>query len=712
MKIQGLQNVGLLALEGENGSVKRDTWASSFRDVVYALDYPQQVGEPPVVTTPDVIPGGQVHIPDPNLRAAIAEALGKSPNAPITALEMTRLRDLDLRDRDVRDLTGLQFATNLRELWAHGNNLLSDLSPLRGLTNLTELGFDHSQVSDISPVAGLINLRHLGFRNTNVSDVSPLAGLINLTFLGFPHNQIPDISPVAGLINLVHLDVGGNNISDLSPVAGLINLRTLHFGHNNISDLSPLARLTKLEHLSFTENDVSDIAPLAGLVNLERITTWGNRFSNLSSLARLKKLEILNICGAEVSDLSPLSGLTGLKELYLIGNGITDISLLARLTGLTRLSLVRNDISNLSPLTRLTNLKWLDLAHNNISNLSPLAGLINLKWLGVHYNKITDFSPLDGLHQIGELLLFNNPGFPTGGPKIEGPWLWFFLPDTKLRLDDTDLLAEASGGSVTELKIATQGATEGKAVGDDVWTSDKLPPTGRDNLDDMLGRALPDGVMYGTVFLYSPREQNTTMYLGCEQEVKVWLNGVLIYKRKGVGHGGKYTDFFPATLRQGRNVLLVAGGTQSDGHSNAFFGFELGTEYTLGTGIGYAFSNTPIHIGDTFTLDIRAENVFDLAGWQFDIAFDPTVLEAVGVSEGDFLQTDGGTTFFQGGRIDNAAGKITGLIAGRISEGGVSGSGSVLQVRFKAKAEGETVLTLQKLRVRLKHRRKHPCRPP
>ena len=84
----------------------------------------------------------------------------------------------------------------------------------------------------------------------------------------------------------------------------------------------------------------------------------------------------------------------------------------------------------------------------------------------------------------------------------------------------------------------------------------------------------------------------------------------------------------------------------------------------------------------------------DLAGWQFDIAFDPGVLEAIDVSEGDFLKTDGGTTFFQRGRIDNAAGKITGLIAGRISEGGVSGSGSVLKVRFKAKSEGETELAL------------------
>ena len=130
----------------------------------------------------------------------------------------------------------------------------------------------------------------------------------------------------------------------------------------------------------------------------------------------------------------------------------------------------------------------------------------------------------------------------------------------------------------------------------------------------------------------------------------------------------------------------------------ASFGFDVATEYTLDASrhVGYAFSqNARIHIGDTFTLDIRAENVFDLAGWQFDIAFDPSRLEALDVNEGDFLKSDGGTTFFQSGRIDNAAGKITGLIAGRISEGGVSGSGSVVQVSFKAKSEGETELALQ-----------------
>ena len=132
-------------------------------------------------------------------------------------------------------------------------------------------------------------------------------------------------------------------------------------------------------------------------------------------------------------------------------------------------------------------------------------------------------------------------------------------------------------------------------------------------------------------------------------------------------------------------MLLVAVATvfESWQGSNAFVGFEAGTEYTVATGIDYAFSKKPIHLGRYVTFDVRTDNVSDLAGWQFDIAFDPAALEALDVSEGDFLKTDGGATFFQNGSIDNAGGKIKGLMRGRISGGGVSGSGSMIQVGSK-----------------------------
>ena len=643
----GLQNLGLLVLE--SGSMKRDAWTSSFGDIVFALDFPEQFTPPTVITPPITIPGTVVHIPDPNLRAAIAEELGKSPNAPITVEEMERLKKLEPRNRGIHDLTGLQFATNLIRLYLRDNQV-SDLSPIMGLIQLRELMLTFNPVSDLSPLRGLTNLTQLEVDASQVSDISPLRGLTNLTYLELDETLVSDISPLRGLINLTHLELQDTSVSDLSQIAGLINLEVLGFEGDNVSDLSQIA----------------------GLINLKRINaSWGSSISDLSPLAGLTKLEEIHINAGKVSDLTPLTGLTNLKELHFQDNDISDISPLAGLTGLTRMN----------------------LGDNNISDISPLAGLTNLKWLVIHRNEISDISPLEGFREnITTFVWHDNPAFPEAGPSIEGPWLWVVLPNTRLS-SSKDLLSEASGGTVTETEIATHGAIVGQYVGDDVWTYRKLPPTDSFNVSRMLeDRFDGSAALYGTVSLHSPREQETTLYVGSHNGFKVWLNGALIYEALRYHASYGYTDFFPVTLKQGRNVLLVA----VEPHYNAFFGFDPGTEYTVANpGVGYTFSKTPIHRDDTFTLDIGAKDVFDLAGWQFDIVFDPTVLEALNVSEGDFLKTGGGTTFFQSGSIDNTSGKITGLNAARLSDRGVTGTGTLLQVRFKAKSGGETELSLQ-----------------
>ena len=648
----GLQNIGLLVLDSENGSMKRDAWTSSFPDILFALDFPKLVDKPPVVPEPDRLPGAFVHIPDTNLRTAIAEALGKSPNAPITAEEMERLGRLHVENRDIHDLTGIQFATNLQELRLRENQI-TDISPLAGLVEVHRLDLSRNPVSDMSALRGLKNLNHLSMNHTSISDISLVRSLPSLTIFGFRDTYV----------------------SDLSPLRGLINMTALGFSNKSES--------------------ISDLSPLAGLINLEYINSWGNSISDLSPLAGLTKLERVDFCGGDISNLTPLAGLTGLKELYLASEEISDISPLARLAGLNRLSLEGNDISDISPLAGLTNLKWLNLNNNEISDISPILGLTNLTWLAVDRNNISDLSPLEGLRKKIKIFWSGNPGIPKGGPKIEGPWLWVLLPDTGLERG-ADVLSDASGGTVTELAVATNGATAGKPVGDEVWVSHKLPSEVQNNIGDMLKRDPPDGVIYGTVSLYSPREQETTLHVGADDGLKVWLNGTLVYNNFQIFGSGDYTDFAPVTLRAGKNILLVAVELRGSIH-NGKFGFKPGTEYTAANpGVGYAFSKTPIHLGDTFTLNISAETVFDLAGWQFDIAFDPAALEAIDVSEGDFLKTNSGTTFFQGGSIDNATGKITGLSAARLSSQGVSGTGTLLQVTFKAKSAGETHLTLDK----------------
>ena len=506
-----------------------------------------------------------VNIPDANLRAAIEEALGKAPNARITVDEMETLNRLDANNRNIDDLTGLESAINLERLELNDN-----------------------LISDISPLAGLIRLQRLGLSDIAISDLTPLTGLISLE----------------------RLDIGANIVSDLTPLAGLTNLRHLNISNNLIVNLSPLAGLMKLEGISMSENPPADLSPLSELTNLSDFHSWGTPILDLAPLAKLPKLREINICGGEISDLSPLADATGLKELYFAGNEISDLSPLASLTGLTRLNLEHNEVSDVSPLAslqsltwldlndneifdvsplgNLNSLTWLDLSNNAVSDVSSLAFLPNLTWLGITDNAITDVSGLDRFSEDISISHsdFINSAFPEAGPKIEGPWLWVIVPGS--RLDHTDLLAKASKGAVTEVKVATFGATEGKFVGDSEWTLHELSPTGGDNINVMTdalgwgsGSEVYDHVVYGSVTLDSPREQDTTMLVGSDDEVKVWLNGEMVHYNPVLRGAGDFQDAFPVTLKQGPNVLLVAVDNRGHGGFSGFFGFAKDAEYTV-----------------------------------------------------------------------------------------------------------------------------------
>ena len=187
--------------------------------------------------------------------------------------------------------------------------------------------------------------------------------------------------------------------------------------------------------------------------------------------------------------------------------------------------------------------------------------------------------------------------------------------------------------------------------------------------------------------------------MGANDRDKIWLNGQLIHKQ--LNHlwdpsAINYQHIVPVTLNEGVNTLLVAV-DNIWGDWSGFFGFAPDAEYTLvapGTGFAFSTDTTNVRVGDTFTIHINAEKVANLAGWQFDLTFDPDVLEVVEVSEGDFLKMSGGTTFFQQETIDNTAGEITDLTAALISEGGVTGTGTLLSVTFLAKAGGESQIAL------------------
>ena len=340
------------------------------------------------VTFSDV-PEPTVHIPDPHLHAAIAQAVGKGAGVPITVGDMETLTRLEARNANISDLTGLEFATNLTWLnlsyeeveWRRVNsNAVSDLSPLAGLTKLRELWLHYNNISDLTPLSGLTSLKQLEAGANSITDISAVAGLTNLERLGLWDNAITDISAIAGLTNLRGVWLWDNAITDISVVAGMANLRWMSFGGNNVSDISAVAGLTNLTELHLPNNNISDFSVVADLKNLERLNLGSNNITNLSFLSGLTNLRNLSLGHNRITDISPLIGLTKLRDLHLDGNRITDIA--------------------------------------------PLSGLPQLRYVNLNWNRITDISPLVGKTELTRVNLWGNflsyPSLRTHIPTLQG----------------------------------------------------------------------------------------------------------------------------------------------------------------------------------------------------------------------------------------------------------------------------------------------------
>ena len=391
-----------------------------------------------------------VEIPDANLRAAVEKALGKASGATITTADMGTLNGLTANNANIRDLTGLETATNLITL-----NLLDN------------------QIVDISALSGLTNLYGLDLRRNRIADLSALSGLTSLVQISLLDNQITDLTALSGLTHLVTLYLSGNQITDLSALSGLMNLEELLLWNNQITDLTALSGLTNLEELGLAFNQITDLMALSGLTNLYGLDLRVNRIADLSALSGLTNLEELFLRDNQITDITVLSGLTNLETLYLGNNQITDLTALSGLTNLAHLNLDNNSISDLSALSGLTNLEELELWNNQITDITALSGLTHLQKLYLSGNSISDLSPLVSNTGLGSgyydyVNVEGNPlnavSINTHIPTLQGRGVEVLLfdpsppvtiPDANLRAAIERTLGKGSGESITMADMET-----------------------------------------------------------------------------------------------------------------------------------------------------------------------------------------------------------------------------------------------------------------
>jgi hypothetical protein len=171
---------------------------------------------------------------DSALKISILKQLNKQ-DTTITQEDLEKLRILNARNMYIQSLEGLESATNISNLLVGQNN-----------------------ITDLSPISGLSNLRFLGIRDTKINDLGPLTNLTNLTSLYIDNCPIEDLTPLLSLSNLRILSIRGIDIEDSSP--NKLILDTLKQQNPNIRIISQngvnSTRLTRLpnQKLDFLDN--------------------------------------------------------------------------------------------------------------------------------------------------------------------------------------------------------------------------------------------------------------------------------------------------------------------------------------------------------------------------------------------------------------------------------------------------------------------------
>ena len=129
------------------------------------------------------------------------------------------------------------------------------LEDLKYCVNLTKIKVIRLEMENIDFLSDMNSLKEAVLLQDQLTDISALRGKSQLELLWIGGNNISDLSPISGLDNLKSLNVAKNQISDITPLADLKQLEELILGYNEeIEDYSPLYGLQKLKSLNANGN--------------------------------------------------------------------------------------------------------------------------------------------------------------------------------------------------------------------------------------------------------------------------------------------------------------------------------------------------------------------------------------------------------------------------------------------------------------------------
>ncbi len=386
-------------------------------------------------------PRETVAIPDDNFESALI-ALGYDEGA----LDDVMLKDvaesvatLDVSEKGIVDLTGIEAFTNLTELIGEKNNLTTvDISKN---TKLKRVTFKENKLTTLDLSKNLeLEWLELWFNEISSIDVSKNTAL---KFLDVDTNNLTAID-VRANVNLTELYLFNNKLTgiDLSR-----NTKLMKFEIGNRADLPNDNALTTLNVKGLVELstlimynmpslsciEVDDVVLAQGQAgwqkdanafyskdcntSKEMIAIPDSNFENVlfenygdnaldgfvyKGIA--ESISMLDISNKEIADLTGIEAFVNLTELIGANNNLTSVDI-SNNTKLRRVTFKENKLTALD-LSKNLELEWLELWFNEISAID-VSRNVALKFLDVDTNNLITIDVTKNIN-LTELYLFNN----------------------------------------------------------------------------------------------------------------------------------------------------------------------------------------------------------------------------------------------------------------------------------------------------------------
>ncbi|CAM1365667.1 exported hypothetical protein [Tenacibaculum sediminilitoris] len=359
------------------------------------------------------------YVPDDNFEQALID-LGYDDvldNYVLTA-NIDSVTILNLYNKNISDLTGIERFTALKDLDCRVNNL-SELD-VSSNTELTDLSCGSNNITKLD-ISANTKLIYFSAEGNGLTELLPSSLPTSIFSLNLNDNHLAAID-LSGMTNLKHIRLRDNPYLGELTLKDIDETKILTFETINTPELyciqvdNPSYSTTNWTtidaHTSFSDSCRFDSVYVPD-DNFEQALIdlgYDDGLDNYVLKENIDTVYKLNLNGKDISDLTGIKGFTNLGRLLLIGNNLTELDVSRNLeldeiycelnniskidvsanTKLTRLSIGNNPLTELLPSQLTESLLVLEISYSELKELD-VSGLPNLLQLRVFNNKLLEY---------------------------------------------------------------------------------------------------------------------------------------------------------------------------------------------------------------------------------------------------------------------------------------------------------------------------------